>query len=77
MIRVIRRDPEKRYACMQDLLYDLQHQDPMREVTCSADPSWIGGRYRQVMRIALIVRIVALSIVALELLAQFVHNLVR
>ena len=77
VMRAIRRDQEKRYACMQDLLYDLQHLDSVTAVTYSADPPRIGGRYRQVIRIALIVLIVCLCIVAFGLFAQFSHHLVR
>jgi len=77
VMRAIRRDPEKRYDCMQDLLYDLQHLDHVTAVTYIADPPRIGGRYRQVIRIALIVLVVCLCIVAFGLLAQFAHHLVR
>jgi serine/threonine protein kinase len=77
VMRAIRRDPEKRYACMQDLLYDLQHLDSVTAVTYRADPPRIGGRYLQVMRIALIVLMVCVCIVAFGLFAQFAHHLVR
>jgi serine/threonine protein kinase len=77
VMRAIRRDPEKRYACMPDLLYDLQHLDSVAEVTYCADPPRIGGRYLQVVRIALIVLIACVCIVAFGLFAQFAHHLVR
>jgi eukaryotic-like serine/threonine-protein kinase len=77
VMRAIRRDPEKRYACMQDLLYDLQHLDKVTVVNYIADPPRIGGRYRQAIRIALIVLIVCLCIVAFGVLAQYAHHLVR
>ena len=76
-MRAIRRDPEKRYTCMQDLLYDLQHLDTVTVVDYIADPPRIGGRYRQAIRIALIVLIVCLCIVAFGVLAQYAHHLVR
>ncbi len=77
VMRAIRRDPEKRYACIQDLLYDLQHLDHVTAVTYMADPPRIGGGYLQAIRIALIVLIVCLCIVAFGVLAQFAHHLVR
>ena len=77
VMRAIRRDAEKRYTCMQDLLYDLQHLDTVTVVDYSADPPRIGGRYRQAIRIALIVLIVCLCIVAFGVLAQYAHHLVR
>jgi serine/threonine protein kinase len=74
VMRAIRRDPEKRYACIQDLLYDLQHLDNVTVVNYIADPPRIGGRYRQAIRIALIVLIVCLCIVAFGVFAQFAHH---
>jgi eukaryotic-like serine/threonine-protein kinase len=77
VMRAIRRDPDKRYACIQDLLYDLQHLDNVTAVNYIADPPRVGGRYRQAIGIALIVLIVCLCIVAFGVLAQFAHHLVR
>ncbi len=77
VMRAIRRDPEKRYACMQDLFYDLGHLDDVTPVTYLPDPPRIGGRYRQAIRIALIILIVCLGIVAFGMLAQFAHHVVR
>jgi serine/threonine-protein kinase len=77
VMRAIRRDPEKRYTCMQDLLYDLQHLDNVTVVDNIPDPPRIGGRYRQAIRLALIVLIVCLCIVAFGVLAQYAHHLVR
>jgi serine/threonine-protein kinase len=74
VMRAIRRDPEKRYACIHDLLYDLQHLDNVTVVDYIADPPRIGGRYRQAIRIALIVLIVCLCIVAFGVLAQYAHH---
>src|SRR6266852_1213078 len=77
VMRAIRRDPEKRYQSMRDMLYDLQHLDQITPVNYKADPPRIGGRYRQAIRIALIVLVVCFCIVAFGVLAQFVHHLVR
>ena len=77
VMRAIRRDPEKRYTCMQDMLYDLQHLDNVTVVDYIPDPPRIGGRYRQAIRLALIVLIVCLCIVAFGVLAQYAHHLVR
>ena len=41
------------------------------------DPPRIGGRYRQVIRIALIVLIVCLAIIAFGMFAQFAHHVVH
>ncbi len=77
VMRAIRRDPDKRYACIQDLCYDLQHLDKVKAVNYIADPPRIGGRYRQAIRIAIIVLIVCLCIVAFGVLAQFAHHVVH
>ena len=77
VMRAIRRDPEKRYTCIQDLLYDLQHLDNVTVVDYIADPPRIGGRYRQAIRIALIALIVCLCIVAFGVLAQYAHHHIR
>ena len=74
VMRAIRRDMEKRYSSMQELLYDLQHLDSVTVVDYSADPPRIGGRYRQAIRLALIVLIVCLCIVAFGVLAQHAHQ---
>ena len=77
VMRAIRRDPERRYACMQDMLYDLGYLDTVTPMDYIPDPPKLGGRYRQAIRIALIVLIVFLFIVAFGLLAQFAHHLAR
>jgi hypothetical protein len=41
------------------------------------DPPRIGGRYRQAIRLAFIVLIVCLCIVAFGVLAQYAHHHVR
>ena len=77
VMRAIRRDPEERYPCIQDMLYDLQHLDTVPVVDYIPDPPRIGGRYRQAIHLALIVLIVCLCIVAFGVLAQYAHHLVR
>jgi serine/threonine protein kinase len=73
----VRRDPGKRYGCMQDLLHNLGHLDEVRAVNYIPDPPKIGGRYRQVIRIALIVLVVCLCIIAFGMFAQFAHHAVH
>jgi eukaryotic-like serine/threonine-protein kinase len=73
-MRTVRRDPGKRYASMQDLLHDLGHLDEVTAVNYIPDPPKIGGRYRQVIRIAFIVLVVCLAIIAFGMFAQFAHH---
>jgi eukaryotic-like serine/threonine-protein kinase len=77
VMRAIRRDPGRRYASMRDLLDDLGHLDEVTAVNYIPDPPKIGGRYRQVIRIALIVLVVCLCIIAFGVLAQVAHHAVR
>jgi eukaryotic-like serine/threonine-protein kinase len=77
VMRAVRRDPDKRYASMQDLLYDLTHLGEVIPITYIPDPPKIGGQYRQVIRIALIVLIICLVIIACGILAQFAHHAVH
>jgi serine/threonine protein kinase len=76
-MRAVRRDPGKRYASMQDLVHDLGHLDEVMAVNYIPDPPKIGGRYRQVIRIALIVLVVCLAIIAFGMFAQFAHHVVH
>jgi len=76
-MRAVRRDPGKRYASMQDLLHDLGHLDEVTAVNYIPDPPKIGGRYRQVIRIALIVLVVCLAIIAFGMFARFAHHIVH
>jgi serine/threonine-protein kinase len=74
VMRTIRREPEKRYACMQDLLHDLSHLDEVTPLDYLPDPPKFGGRYRYIIRIGLIVLGICLFIIAFGMLAQFVHH---
>jgi serine/threonine protein kinase len=76
-MRAVRRDPGKRYVSMRDLLHDLGHLDEVTAVNYIPDPPKIGGRYRQVIRIALIVLVVCLAIIAFGMFAQFAHHVVH
>lgn len=47
VMRAIRRDPDKRYTSMRNLLNDLQGLDTVKPVDYVPDPPKPGGRYRQ------------------------------
>lgn len=74
VMRTIRRDPEKRYAQMQDLLYDLKHLDKVTPVEYSPDPPKTGGKYRQLIALALITLLIFLLMISFGFLAQFAHT---
>jgi serine/threonine protein kinase len=77
VMRAIRRDPEKRYATMRDLLYDLGHLDDVTPVEYIPDPPKFGGRYRQIIVLGLITLAICVLIVLFGVLAQFVHHAIH
>ncbi|GHO95410.1 hypothetical protein KSF_054580 [Reticulibacter mediterranei] len=77
VMRAIRREPEKRYATMQDLLHDLSHLDEVTPRDYLPDPPKLGGRYRYIIRIGFVILSVCLLIIAFGLLAQFLHQTAR
>jgi len=77
VMRAIRRDPARRYARMRDLLTDLQCLDAVTPVDYVPDRPKLGGRYRQAIRIALIMLAVCLLIIAFGFFAQVMHAFVR
>ena len=77
IMRTIRRDEDRRYARMWDLLNDLEHLDTLTPVDYVLDPPKLGGPYRQVISITLIALAVCLGIIAFGVLAQVMHALAR
>jgi serine/threonine-protein kinase len=77
VMHAIRCDPEKRYATMHNLLYDLGHLDDVTPVEYIPDPPKPGGRYRQIIVLGLIILAICVLIVLFGVLAQFVHQAVR
>jgi serine/threonine-protein kinase len=74
IMHAIRCDPSKRYASAQELAEDLHHLDDVVVTSYVPDvPLW-GGRYRQLISIALITLIVCLLLVGFGMLAQFAHH---
>ena len=77
VMHAIRRDAERRYANMRELLHDLGHLDDVTAIDYIPAQPKLGGRYRQAILITLIVLIVFLCIVLFGVLAQLAHNAVR
>jgi serine/threonine protein kinase len=74
VMRMIRRDPQKRYAQMPELLHDLKHLDEVIPVEYDPDPPQLGGRYRQFIALALIILVIFALMIAFGFLAQSVHS---
>jgi serine/threonine-protein kinase len=75
VMRAIRRDPDKRYATMQNLLDDLRHLDKVTPMGYVPDPPAVGGQYRQALLVGLMALVVVFGIIAFGLLAQAVHHI--
>jgi serine/threonine-protein kinase len=74
VMRAIRRNPHKRYGYMQTLLDDLHHQEKVVPVRYVPDPPLLGGQYRQIISLALVIIAIFLVFIACGFLGQFVHN---
>ncbi len=74
VMRTIRRNPQKRYAQMQELLHDLTHLDDVTVVEYSPDPPQTGGKYRQFIALGLITLLIFLILITFGFLAQFAHS---
>ena len=74
VMRCVRRDPERRYPDMQMLLQDLLHLDKVKPTAYQPDPPKLGGRYRQAIRVTLLILFILLCIIAFGILAQFAHH---
>ncbi len=75
IMRAIRRNPDKRYASMQNLLDDLSHLDKVTPEDYIPDRPLFGGRYRQALQISVIILLIVVTIIAFGFLAQFFHHL--
>jgi eukaryotic-like serine/threonine-protein kinase len=77
VMRAIRRDAEKRYQRLEDMLYDLRHSEDVAPVVYVTSAPKRGGRYRQVLTLALIILLVVLLLFLFGFLAQTFHHAVR
>src|SRR6266849_8581437 len=64
VMRAIRRDPEKRYHSMKDMLYDLLHLDEVTPVLYTPETYSFGKRYQRVIVLMLVIIAICLSIIA-------------
>lgn len=76
VMRAIRRNPAKRYTTIEDMMHDLQHLDEVAAVPYSpeVEVAKVGGRYRQVIILTLIIIAICLTVIAFGVLAQLAHG---
>jgi serine/threonine protein kinase len=77
VMRSIRRDPEKRYKRMSDMLHDLSNLDEVVPVPYKPDIPHTSHLRRQVILAILITMTICLIIIAIGILAQLAHHAIR
>jgi serine/threonine protein kinase len=74
VMRAIRRDPEKRYKRMRDMLNDLRDLDQVKAVPYEPDKPGVNRWRQQAIVIALITIAICLAIIAIGFLAQLAQH---
>ncbi len=74
VMRAIRRDSEKRYKNMKDLLHDLHNMDVVSPMHYEPDAPHMSRFWHQAIVATLIIIAIFLVIIALGFLVQFLHH---
>lgn len=77
VMRAIRRDADKRYAHIEDMRHDLLHLDEVTPVPYNPETPIANIRYWRAIILTLVLIALCLTIIAIGVLAQLVHNAVR
>lgn len=78
VMHAIRRDREKRYKSMPDMLQDLRNLDEVKPVPYAPDIPKASGKYRMAILLTVIIIAICLIIIAFGVLAQLAaHPAVR
>ncbi len=77
VMKAIRRDPEKRYSSMREMLHDLQYLSEVKPVHYIPEKQQENNWTRQLKWAALIIICLSLVVIAFGILAQFAHHAVR
>jgi serine/threonine-protein kinase len=75
VMRAIRRDPEKRYKLVSDLLHDLGNLEEVKPVPYEPEAPRLNQSGRTAIMATLIIIAICLLIIVLGFLVQFVHNI--
>jgi eukaryotic-like serine/threonine-protein kinase len=74
VMRTIRRDPDKRYKSVSDVLHDLRNLEEVKPVPYEPETPRLNQSGRTALMATLIIIAIFLLIIALGFLVQFVHN---
>jgi serine/threonine-protein kinase len=74
VMHAIRRDADKRYKHMRDMMYDLRNLEEVRPVPYQPDKPGPSKLRQEILTAALIIIVILLLIIALGLGIQYLHN---
>ncbi len=74
VMKAIRRDADKRYQSMRDMIYDLQNLQEVKPVHYNPEKPQSSNWVQQAKWAALIIICLSLLVIALGILAQFAHH---
>ena len=77
VMRAIRRDPEKRYRSIGDMLHDLRNLEEVKPVSYQPDSPTMGRSGRQIVTAVIVVAVIFIVIIAIGFLAQFANHAAR
>ena len=77
VMHAIRRDPEKRYKSIKDMLHDLSNLEEVKPIPYHPDTPTMNRSGRAAITATLIIIAICLVIIAIGFLAQFAHHVTR
>src|SRR6266436_1610868 len=77
VMRAIRRNPDKRYHSIEDLLHDLRNLDEVAPVQYQPDTPQPRVMPQRTVFVILVTMAICLAIIILGLLVQYLHHLAR
>jgi eukaryotic-like serine/threonine-protein kinase len=77
VMRTIRRDPDKRYKSIDELLYDLRHLNEVLPVQYKPDTPTAPVMRQRVILVTLLIILICLAIIAIGFLLQYAHHVVH
>ncbi len=77
VMKAIRRDPDKRYHEIRDMLHDLQNLQDVKPVHYTPETPHVSNWVQQAKWAVLIIICLSLLVIALGILAQYAHHAVH
>ncbi len=77
VMKAIRRDPQKRYKSMNDMLYDLKNLEHVKPVPYQPDKPQASNTLQEFRLAGIIILIILVVVIALGFFAQYMHHAVH